>query len=58
MELIIGRPTSREAISAARAALAREDIHEPPSLRLGVDVQQIMRQQVFLREKTLNDPKK
>lgn len=46
VELIIGRPTSREAISAARAALAREDIHEPPSLRLGVDVQQIMRQQI------------
>jgi hypothetical protein len=26
--------------------LTREDIHDPPSVRLNVDVQQIMRQQV------------
>ncbi|CAK5034964.1 unnamed protein product [Meloidogyne enterolobii] len=36
----------RETISLARTALAREDVHDPPSHRLGLDVQQIMRQQI------------
>uniref|UniRef100_A0A1I8C0M4 Uncharacterized protein n=1 Tax=Meloidogyne hapla TaxID=6305 RepID=A0A1I8C0M4_MELHA len=46
MELVIGRPITREAISLARTALSREDTHDPPSHRLGLDVQQIMRQQI------------
>uniref|UniRef100_A0A915NY11 PDZ domain-containing protein n=1 Tax=Meloidogyne floridensis TaxID=298350 RepID=A0A915NY11_9BILA len=46
VELVIGRPIMRETISLARTALAREDVHDPPSHRLGLDVQQIMRQQI------------
>uniref|UniRef100_A0A1I8BZI9 PDZ domain-containing protein n=1 Tax=Meloidogyne hapla TaxID=6305 RepID=A0A1I8BZI9_MELHA len=45
VDLVIGRPTSRSAIAAAMIALAQEDAHDPPSVRLNVDVQQVMRQQ-------------
>ncbi|KAL7076310.1 hypothetical protein ACQ4LE_004170 [Meloidogyne hapla] len=47
VDLVIGRPTSRSAIAAAMIALAQEDAHDPPSVRLNVDVQQVMRQQIL-----------
>ncbi|KAF7638561.1 PDZ domain-containing protein [Meloidogyne graminicola] len=47
VDVVIGRPTSRQAIAAANIALSQEDAHDPPSVRLNVDVQQVMRQQIL-----------
>lgn len=43
---MIGRPTTPEAIDAVRQALLSEDKYDPPSVRVNLDVQQIMNQQV------------
>jgi len=43
---VIGRPATPEAVAEAKQLLSGEDKHDPPSVRLNIDVQQIMRQQV------------
>lgn len=57
--LVIGRPTTPEAMESALKTLKSEDIHDPPSVRLNVDVQHIMRQQVvkMAKQKSEQPPK-